>query len=100
MTSLKILEKSLTDHFSYHIERNECRYIVSYCKRLGFRELADNKLQDVFHELNNTFNEWMAGLVRTGMDVEVFEFREVEQVILDLHACFEGAINMMLADKR
>lgn len=81
----------------YHVTHREYRYVVEYCNRIDFIERAESKWRDDFLRLDRAFQDWGIPLIQSGMDSGVFAKRPVEQVLLGMHACFNGAITMLWA---
>ena len=79
----------------YHAEHREYRYVVEYCDRSDFKEKADPRWRDEFLALDQQFQDWGGPLVQAGMDAGAFERRPVEEVMLGMHACFQGAVTML-----
>lgn len=85
--------------FRYHLERREYRYVVEYCNRIDFKERADSAWRDSFMQLDQAFSEWSDPLILSAMQGGAIEKRPLEQIQVGLHACFDGAINMLWAGK-
>ena len=52
-----------------------------------------------FLELDQAFKDWGDPMVLAAMDKGVIERRPLVQVMLGLHACFDGAVDMLWAGK-
>jgi len=87
----QIIEQS----FHYHLDNKEYRYIVEYCDRIDFMERAESNWRDDFLALDRAFMEWGEPLIQAGIDAGVFEDRPVSEIMLGMHACFEGAVTML-----
>ncbi|MCU7808298.1 MAG: TetR/AcrR family transcriptional regulator [Candidatus Thiodiazotropha sp. (ex Semelilucina semeliformis)] len=85
--------------FRYHLERKEYRYIVEYCNRIDFKERADESWHASFLELDKAFGEWGDPLLLSAMDRGQIENRPLGQISIGMHACFNGAVDMLWAGK-
>jgi len=85
--------------FHYHQERREYRYVVEYCKRIDFKERADESWHASFMKLDQAFSDWGDPMIIAGMEQGLIEKRPLGQIQIGLHACFDGAINMLWAGK-
>ncbi|MCU7810597.1 MAG: TetR/AcrR family transcriptional regulator [Candidatus Thiodiazotropha sp. (ex Notomyrtea botanica)] len=85
--------------FRYHLERKEYRYIVEYCNRIDFKERADESWHASFLELDKAFGEWGDPLLLSAMARGQIENRPLGQISIGMHACFNGAIDMLWAGK-
>ena len=83
----------------YHLEHREYRYVVEYCKRIDFKERADESWRASFLELDQAFKDWGDPMILAAMDGGMIEKRPLVQVTLGLHACFDGAVAMLWAGK-
>jgi AcrR family transcriptional regulator len=85
--------------FHYHMENNEYRYIVEYCKRIDFKERADESWRASFQELDRAFGDWGDPLLLAAMEKGLIASRPLAEINIGLHACFNGAIDMLWAGK-
>lgn len=85
--------------FRYHMSNRHYRYIVEYCNRIDFKERADESWHSSFMELDQAFDEWGDPLFMAGIEQGVFANRPLDEIKIGLHACFDGAINMIWAGK-
>ncbi len=85
--------------FRYHLEHREYRYVVEYCKRIDFKERADESWHKSFLELDQAFKDWGDPMILAAMDRGQIEKRPLAQISLGLHACFDGAVDMLWAGK-
>ena len=83
----------------YHQQHREYRYIVEYCDRIDFKERADESWHASFMELDKAFTEWTYPMFEQAMQDGLISKRPVEQVHMGIHACFEGAIDMIWAGR-
>ena len=83
----------------YHLKHREYRYIVEYCNRIDFKERADASWHASFLELDQAFKDWGDPMILAAMDRGLIQKRPVAQVTLGLHACFDGAVDMLWAGK-
>jgi AcrR family transcriptional regulator len=83
----------------YHLLRREYRYIVEYCNRIDFKERADESWHASFLELDQAFKDWGDPMILAAMDKGMIEKRPLMQIMLGLHACFDGAVDMLWAGK-
>jgi len=81
----------------YHEVHREYRYVVQYCDRIEFRERADPAWRADFQSLDRAFGDWGAPLIEAAMAAGVIPCRPVAEVMLGLHACFQGAVMMIWA---
>ena len=85
--------------FRYHLEHREYRYVVEYCKRIDFKERADESWHALFLELDKAFGAWGDPMILAAMEQGVIEKRPLAQIQIGIHACFEGAVDMLWAGK-
>lgn len=85
--------------FHYHLQLREYRYVVEYCKRIDFKERADESWHASFMELDSAFGAWGDPLILAAMDQQVIENRPLGQIQIGMHACFNGAVDMLWAGK-
>jgi AcrR family transcriptional regulator len=85
--------------FRYHMERKEYRYIVEYCKRIDFKERADESWRASFLELDRAFGDWSAPLLLAAMEKGLIASRPLAEISIGLQACFNGAVDMLWAGK-
>ena len=85
--------------FRYHLERREYRYIVEYCNRIDFKERADESWHASFLELDRAFGEWGDPMILSAMENGIIETRPLAQIQIGMHACFDGAVDMLWAGK-
>lgn len=85
--------------FRYHMNNRHYRYIVEYCNRIDFKERADESWHSSFMELDKAFDEWGDPLFMAGIKQGVFANRSLDEIKIGMHACFNGAINMIWAGK-
>lgn len=81
----------------YHEVHREYRYLVQYCDRVAFRERADPAWRADFQSLDRAFGAWGAPLIEAAMAAGAIPRRPVAEVMLGLHACFQGAVMMIWA---
>ncbi len=87
----------ITYALQYHVDHRDYRYVVEYVERIDFKERAKAEWKDDFLALDRAFGEWGATIIQAGMDSSRFQDRPMEQVMLGLHACFKGAVQMLWA---
>ena len=85
--------------FRYHLDHREYRYIVEYCNRIDFKERADESWHASFLELDRAFGEWSDPLLLLAMEKGLIANRPLAEISIGLHACFNGAIDMLWAGK-
>ena len=83
----------------YHLDHREYRYIVEYCDRIDFKERADESWRASFSELDRAFSEWGDPMLLAAMEQGIIQQRPLEKINMGLHACFDGAVNMLWAGK-
>jgi len=92
-------QKIIDIAFRYHLDNRHYRYIVEYCNLIDFKERADESWYSSFYELDRAFDDWADPLFISGIEQGVFANRPIEEIKIGLHACFDGAINMLWAGK-
>lgn len=85
--------------FRYHLERREYRYIVEYCKRIDFKERADESWHTAFMELDQAFGDWGDPMIIAAMEQGVIAKQPLAQIRIGMRACFDGAVGMLWAGK-
>ncbi len=85
--------------FRYHLEHREYRYIVEYCKRIDFKERADESWHASFMELDRAFGDWGDPMILSAMNEGLIEKRSLSQIQIGMRACFEGAVDMLWAGR-
>ena len=85
--------------FRYHLKRREYRYIVEYCRRIDFKERADESWHASFMELDQAFDDWGDPMILSMMEKGMIEERPMAQIQIGMRACFDGAIAMLWAGK-
>lgn len=85
--------------FRYHLMYREYRYVVEYCKRIDFKERADESWHASFTDLDRAFSAWGDPMILSAMEKGVIEKRPLIEIEIGLHACFEGAVDMLWAGK-
>ena len=85
--------------FRYHLARREYRYIVEYCNRIDFKERADESWHASFLELDQAFGEWGDPMILSATEKGIIQKRPLSQIQIGMHACFDGAIDMLWAGK-
>jgi hypothetical protein len=81
------------------MEHRAYRYIVEYCKRIDFKERADESWRVSFLELDRAFGDWGDPLLLTAMEKGLIADRAPAQISIGLHACLTGAIDMLWEGK-
>lgn len=94
---LSLFRRIIEFELRYHHERREYRYVVEYCKRIDFKERADESWRASFTELDRAFSQWSDPKLMEAMERGVIERRPLADVQVGLYACFDGAVNMLWA---
>ncbi len=81
----------------YHVDHREYRYVVEYVERIDFKERTQAEWKDDFLTLDRAFGEWGREIVQAGIHSDQFEDRPMNRVMLGLHACFKGTVQMLWA---
>jgi len=81
----------------YHLEHHQYRYIVQYCERIEFKERAKPAWRNDFLTLDRAFEDWATPLLEAGMDSGAVTRSSIKSLLLGLHACFKGAVDMLWA---
>ena len=85
--------------FRYHLQHREYRYVVEYCNRIDFKERADETWHASFMELDKAFGEWGDPMLLSAMEQGLITKRPLKHISMGIHACFNGAIDMLWAGK-
>ncbi len=85
--------------FRYHLKHREYRYIVEYCRRIDFKERADESWHASFKALDQAFSDWGDPMILSLMEKGMIEERPMTQLQIGLRACFDGAVAMLWAGK-
>jgi AcrR family transcriptional regulator len=83
--------------FRYHLAHREYRYVVEYCKRIDFKERADEAWRASFLELDRAFGNWGDPLLQSAMEQGLISNRPLNHINMGMHACFNGAVEMLWA---
>ncbi|MBV2122319.1 MAG: TetR/AcrR family transcriptional regulator [Candidatus Thiodiazotropha taylori] len=83
--------------FKYHLDHREYRYVVEYCKRIDFRERAEEAWRSSFLDLDRAFSEWGDPMLISAMEQGLIANRPTGHIHMGMHACFNGAIEMLWA---
>ncbi len=79
----------------YHLRHPEYRFVVDYCHRIDFMERAEETWRDDFLALERAFQEWGDPMIQAGMAAGVLEARPIDDVMVGMHVCFDGAVTML-----
>ncbi len=97
----KRMRKMLQIAFEFHLSQPQYRRVTQYCRRDDFRCRVAEEVNEEFHMLDARFGELTVSLVEHGIVDGVFPRRPAEYSVYGLHACFEGAMNILwCADNR
>lgn len=83
----------------YHLDCAEYRYIVEYTNRIDFKERANPLWHDAFLELDNAFSQLGDPMLVSAMEQNLIAKRPLSHISIGMRACFDGATNMLWANK-
>lgn len=81
----------------YHDRHGEYRFIIEYCNRIDFKEKADPEWRESFMKMDQAFSAWGTPKLLAAMEQGLIQKRSVEQIQMGMHACLDGAVNMLWA---
>ncbi len=95
------MRKMLQIAFEFHLSQPQYRRVTQYCRRDDFRCRAGEEVNEEFRMLDSRFSELTLSLLEQGIADGIFPRRPAEYSVYGLHACFEGAMNILwCADSR
>jgi AcrR family transcriptional regulator len=94
---LNSFEQILRVAFRYHLEHREYRYVVEYCKRIDFKERAEEGWRSLFQDMDRAFSDWGDPLLLAAMEQGLISNRPITHINMGLQACFNGAVEMLWA---
>ncbi len=81
--------------FEFHLNQPQYRRVTQYCHRDDFRCRVGEEINEEFLMLDARFGELTVSLIEQGIADDIFPRRPAEYSVYGLHACFEGAMNIL-----